>query len=250
MQQKLRRLPFSVREAVSKELKKLVEQNVIEPVELSEWISPIVVITRKDRPDPRLCVDLREPNKSVVVDGFPLPHMEEMFAELRGATLFFTLDLQSAYHQMPLHEDSRSLTTFITHDGLFRFKRVPFWLASAPSCFLRMMSSILRGLPGVHCYLDDIIVSGKTAEEHDKRLAAVLRCIDDAGLKLNRSKCNFRQGELRLLGHTVSAKGLQPDTSHVTAVSQAPPPTDLPKLRLFLTHILVLKIHSRVCCCC
>ena len=87
---------------MSKELKKLVDQDVIEPVESSEWISPIVVTTRKDRPEPRLCVDLREPNKSVVVDGFPLPHMEEMFAELRGASLFSTLDLQSAYHQMPL----------------------------------------------------------------------------------------------------------------------------------------------------
>lgn len=96
VQQKLRRLPFSVREAVSKELKKLVEQDVIEPVKSSEWISPIVVTTRKDRPDPHLCVDLREPNKSVVVDGFPLPHMEEIITELRGVTLFSTLDLQSA----------------------------------------------------------------------------------------------------------------------------------------------------------
>ena len=219
---------------MSKELKKLVEQDVIEPVESSEWISPIVVVTRKDRPEPRLCVDLREPNKSVVIDGFPLPHMEEMFTELRGATLFSTLDLQSAYHQLPLHEDSRSLTTFITHDGLFHFKRVPFGLASAPSCFQRMMSTILKGLPGVQCYLDDIIVSGATAEEHDKRLTAVLRRIHDAGLKLNHSKCNFKQTDLSFLGHTVSGKGLQPDASHVTAVSQAPPPTDLPKLRSFL----------------
>ena len=151
---------------MSKELKKLVVQDVIKPVESSEWISPIVVTTRKDRPEPRLCVDLREPNKSVVVDGFPLPHMEEMFTELRGTTLFSTLDLQSAYHQMPLHEDSRSSTTFITHDGLFRFKRVPFGLASAPSCFQRMMPTILKGLQGVQCYLDGIIVSGATASSY------------------------------------------------------------------------------------
>lgn len=234
VQQKLRRLPFSVREAVSKELKKLVDLDVIEPVESSEWISPIVVTTRKNRPDPGLCVDLREPNKSVVVDGFPLPHMEEIFTELRGAMLFSTLDLQSAYYQVPLHEDSRSLTTFITHDGLFRFKRVPFGLASGPSCFQRMMSSILKGLKGVQCYLDDIIISGATAEEHEERLTAVLRRIDDAGLKLNLSKCNFRQSELSFLRHTVSAKGLQPDDSHGTAVSQAPQPTNLSKLRSFL----------------
>lgn len=175
-------------------------------------------------------MDLREPNKSVVFGGFPLPHMEEIFTKLRGAMLFSTLDLQSDY-QVPLHEDSRSLTTFITHNGLFRLKRVPFGLASGPSCFQQMMSSILKGLKGVQCYLDDIIISGATAEEHEKRLTAVLRRIDDAGLKINLLKCNFRQSELSFLGHTVSVKGLQPDVSLVTAISQAPPPTDLSKLR-------------------
>ncbi len=118
VQQKLRRLPFSIRNEVSKELQKLVQQDVIEPVDASEWVSPIVVTRKKDG-GIRLCVDLREPNKAVVVDSFPLPHMEEMFANLCGATVFSTLDLQSAYHQVTLHEDSRSLTAFITHDGLF-----------------------------------------------------------------------------------------------------------------------------------
>ncbi|KAK0134339.1 Retrovirus-related Pol polyprotein from transposon 17.6 [Merluccius polli] len=233
VQQPLRRLPFSVREAVSQEIKRLVEQDIIEPVEASEWISPIVVIKKKDN-GIRLCIDLREPNKAVVIDGHPLPHMEELFTELRGATMFSTLDLLSAYHQVTLHEDSRSLTTFITHDGLFRFKRVPYGLASAPSCFQRMMSMILKDQSGVQCYLDDIIVTGTTAEEHDRNLKAVLLRIDSAGLKLNYSKCHIRKTELTFLGHTVSAKGLQPDASHVDAVSQAPPPTDLLMLRSFL----------------
>ena len=85
---------------------------------------------------------LREPNKAVVIDGYPLPHMEEMFAELRGGTLFSTLDLQSVYHQVVLHENSRDLTAFITHEELFRYKRIPYRLASVPSCFQRMMSAI------------------------------------------------------------------------------------------------------------
>ncbi|KAF7640912.1 hypothetical protein LDENG_00005920, partial [Lucifuga dentata] len=157
-----------------------------------------------------------------------------MFTELRGAKLFTTLDLQSAYHQVPLHENNCSLTTFITNDGLFRFKRVPYGLASGSSCFQWMMSTILKGLSGIQCYLDDIIVSGTTPEEHDKRLKVVLRLIENAGLKLNLSKCNFRQTELSFLGHTVSERGLQPDASHLIAVSQAPPPTDLYKLRSFL----------------
>ena len=80
-------------------------------------------------------MDLREPNKAIGIDSHPLPHIEEVFAELRGARMFSTLDLQSAYHQVPLHEESRDLTAFITHEGLFRFCRVPYGLASAPSAF-------------------------------------------------------------------------------------------------------------------
>ena len=77
-----------------------------------------------------------------MIDGYPLLHVEEMFAELGGGTLFSTLDLQSAYHQVVLHENSRDLTAFITHEGLFRYKRIPYGLGSAPSCFQRMMSAI------------------------------------------------------------------------------------------------------------
>ncbi len=156
------------------DLQKLVKQDVIEPVDASEWVSPIVVTRKKDG-GIRLCVDLREPNKAVVVDSFPLPHMKEMFANLCGATVFSTLDLQSAYHQVTLHEDSRNLTAFITHDGLFSFKRVPYGLASAPSCFQRMMSEILNGQFGAHCYLDDIMVAGASLKEHDENLQAVLQ---------------------------------------------------------------------------
>ncbi|CAM5099970.1 unnamed protein product [Natator depressus] len=138
IRQTLRRLPFSVREAVSEELRKLVQKDIIEEVDSSEWVSPIVV-TQKKSGGIRLCVDLREPNKAIVIDSHPLPHVEEVFAELCGAKMFSTLDLETAYYQVMLHEESRDLTAFITHEGLFHFKRVPYGLASAPSAFQKMM---------------------------------------------------------------------------------------------------------------
>ncbi|CAM5112724.1 unnamed protein product [Natator depressus] len=138
VRQKLRRLPFSVREAVSEELRKLVQKDIIEEIDSSEWVSPVVVMQKKGG-GIRLCVDLREPNKAIVIDSHPLPHIEEVFAELRGAKMFFNLDLQTAYYQVMLHEDSRDLTTFITHEGLFSFKHVPYCLASAPSVFQKMI---------------------------------------------------------------------------------------------------------------
>ena len=81
----------------------------------------------------RLCVDLSQVSKFIVIDCYPLPNIEEVFNSLSGAKVFSTLDLKGAYNQVPLHEESRDLTAFITDDGLFRFKRIPYGLASAPA---------------------------------------------------------------------------------------------------------------------
>ncbi|CAM5077370.1 unnamed protein product [Eretmochelys imbricata] len=148
--------------------------------------------------------------------------------------MFSTLDLQSAYYQVMLHEDSRDLTAFITHEGLFHFKRVSYGLASAPMAFQNMMSFILKNQHGVQSYLDDIITFRNTSEEHDNNLQSVLNCISKAGLKLIRSKYKFRQTELSFLWHTISQAGLKPDPDHILAISNAPPPTDLQTLRSFL----------------
>lgn len=121
MQQKLRILPFSVKQAVSEELNNLQEKGVIKRIDASLWVTPIFVTQRRDGGRPHMCVDLRQPNKAIVADCHALPHMEELFSNLQGATAFFTIDLASAYHQMSLHPESRDITAFATHDGLFRF---------------------------------------------------------------------------------------------------------------------------------
>ncbi len=115
VRQKLCRLPLSVRDAVSEEINRLLELGIIERVDTSPWVSPIVVIQKKLGAI-RMCVDLREANKAVVTDSYPLPHIEEMLFLLRGATVFSTINLDSAYFQLPLHEESRDMTAFITQD--------------------------------------------------------------------------------------------------------------------------------------
>lgn len=99
--------------------------------------------------------------------------------------MFSTIDLQNAYHQVTLHQDSRDLTVFVTHDELYHFRRVPYGLASAPSAFQRMMSQMLAGQDGVQCYLDDIIVYGENPQVHEKLLQTVLHRLQSSGLKLN-----------------------------------------------------------------
>lgn len=105
---------------MSAELDRLLSARVIERIDASQWVSPIVV-TMKKTGGIRMCVDLRKPNKAVIIDSYPLPHMEEFLTALAGSTIFSTIDLESAYRQVPLHPESRDLTVFITHEGLFRF---------------------------------------------------------------------------------------------------------------------------------
>ncbi len=140
--------------------------------------------------------------------------------------MFSTIGLQNAYHQVTLHQDSRDLMAFVTHDGLYHFTWVPYGLASAHGAFQRMMSQILAGQDGVQCYLDDIIVYSDNQELHEKRLKSVLQRLQNCGLKLNVKKCRFRKTELPFLGHVISASGLHPD--HILAIQQAPPPHDAP----------------------
>ncbi|UYV80837.1 hypothetical protein LAZ67_19001932 [Cordylochernes scorpioides] len=121
--------------------------DIIEPIVTSKWISPIVVSKKKDG-SIRLCVDLREPNKAVILDAYPIPLIEDILSSLHGCKVFTNLDLSQAYHQIRLHPDSRYLTAFITHMGIYQFKRLPYGLSSAPGAFQRYLSELLMDIKG------------------------------------------------------------------------------------------------------
>lgn len=146
--QRCRRIPLALREEVSQEIHHLESEGIIEPIDSSPWISNIVVV-RKKSGQIRLCVDLRSVNKAVVPDKYPLPTADELATQFHGSTVFSKLDLYQGYLQIPLTERSRNVTAFITHDGIYRFKRMPFGLSSAPSAFQKIMVAVLAGLKGV-----------------------------------------------------------------------------------------------------
>ena len=137
--QRQRRIPYHIRNDVSKELKKLEEQDIIEKVsnQPTPWISPIVATPKKDG-GIRLCVDMREANQAIERERHIMPTLEDFKAEVNGAKFFSKIDLKQAYHQLELHPDSRFITTFSTHKGLFRYKRLNYGTNSAaediPKC--------------------------------------------------------------------------------------------------------------------
>ena len=220
VRQKLRQIPFALREKVSTEVKRLLDNDIIEKVnESSEWVSNVVVVT-KPSGKIRLCIDLRMPNKAVITDGYAIPRIEELLHSMKGCGMFSKIDLSEAYLQLRLHEESRELTTFITHEGLFRFKRCPFGLASCPAAFQTVMTKILEGIPGVVCYLDDILISAPTQELHDERLAEVIKKLNETGVLFNKDKCTFSVPTISYLGHEGSRNGIEPSSEKLLCWKQ------------------------------
>ena len=162
-QQPHRRMPFHVRGDVEKELERLERLDIIERVEgPTLWISPIVVGPRKSG-EVRICVDMGEANKVVKREKHLMPTIDDLIADLNGATHFSTLDLSSGYHQLELAHapESRFVTTFNTHVGLRRYKRLPFGIYAASEIFQESIKELLTGLPGCKNISDDVIVFGK-----------------------------------------------------------------------------------------
>ena len=231
---KARSVPFALKQKVEQELERLESQDVITPVPFSEWATPIVPVVKNDG-TVRVCGDYKlTANKVSKTDMYPLPKIEEPFASLSGGQTFSKLDLSHAYLQVPLAKESQKYLVINTHKGLYAYKRLPYGVASAPTIFQHIMDNILQGLSGVCTYLDDILVTGKTADEHIKNLNAVLTRLREAGMRLKKAKCQFSLRKIEHLGHVISSKGLEPATSKVTAIVDAPSPHNVSQLKSLL----------------
>lgn len=232
--QQQRRLPFKVWKAVTAKLAELEKMDVIEKVNgPTRWVSPLVVVPKPDG-DVRICVDMRRVNEAIIRERHPIPTIDEVLTEMNGATVFSKLDLKWGYHQIELDRDSRSITTFATHDGLYRYKRFMFGISSSPELYQHVIQQTLQGCSGARNISDDISVFGRDTAEHDKRLDAVLKRLRDAGLTLNAEKCKFHMDKLVFMGHVLSSRGIGPDQTKVDAVREFREPLNVLEVRSFL----------------
>ncbi|XP_028408174.1 uncharacterized protein K02A2.6-like [Dendronephthya gigantea] len=234
--QRPRRIPFHLRKQVSNKLDELQKMDIIEPAEgPTSWVSPIVAAPKPhNSAEIRLCGDYRQPNQALLRERHPIPTVEELIEDMSGAVVFSKLDLKAGYHQIVLEKNSRNLTTFCTHKGLFRYKRLPFGLSCASEVFQNAIQQALQGLNGVRNIADDIIVWGKSQKEHDKNLEALLQRLVVKKLTLNLEKCKFNQPGLWFYGYILSKDGLSADPKKVEAIKNFKTPTDVSQLRSFL----------------
>ena len=187
-----RRIPHSLKPKVEKELKRMVDLDIIEPVdESTDWVNGLVIV-EKPNEKLRICLNPRSLNQAIKREHLHLPTAEKLFSQMSGAKCFSKLDASSGYWQIKVDRESSNLLTFGTTIGRFRFKRLPYGIHSASEVFQKTFLSIISDIQGSANSQDDIVISGKILAEHDNRLRKVLLKVRESGLKLDMNKCQFR----------------------------------------------------------
>ncbi len=232
-----RRIPFLLHNDLKAELDRMLEMGVIAKVEKpTDWVSSIVVVKKKNG-KLRICLDPRDLNRAIKRQHYKLPTREEVMAKFAGAKVFSKLDASQGFWQMELDEKSSYLCTFNTPFGRYRFKRLAFGIASAPEVYHKAIHELFEGIANVDTTMDDIIIWGKDQKEHDEALRQVLEVIRSSNLKLNIEKCEFTVAQLTFLGDLLTAEGVKPDDSKVSAIVNMKKPTCVQDVQRFLGMI-------------
>ena len=231
---KARPVPYALKDKVEKELERLENEGIIQKVDHSDWATPIVAVPKGDN-TVRICGDYKTTvNPQLQVDQYPLPKIQDIFASIAGGQRFTKIDLRQAYNQLEMNDNSKSYLTINTHKGLYSYNRLVFGISASPSIWQRTMDQVLKGIPNTSCILDDIIITGKTDDEHLKTLEAVLQRLMDYNLRVNEAKCKFFQEEITYCGHKIDANGLHKTQDKIEVVINAPKPENVTQLRAFL----------------
>ncbi|CAC5370729.1 unnamed protein product [Mytilus coruscus] len=213
---KARPLLYALKDKVEMELIRLEKEGQIQQVEFSDWAAPMVPVV-KENGSIRICGDYKD-----------------LYATLGGGQEYTKLDLNQAYQQTELDEDSKRYVTINTHKGLFRYNRLPYGEASSPGIFQRTLENVVQGISNVLVRVDDILITGKTREEHLNTLSEVLSRFKRIGIRLKKQKCVFMAELVVYLGFKINKHGIYPVESKVEAIDKAPSLTNVTELKAYL----------------
>ena len=250
-----RRLNPTIKEVVRKEVLKWIDTGVIYPISDSAWVSPVQVVPKKWGTTViktennillpsrtitgwRSCFDYRKLNKATRKDHFPLPFLDQMLNRLAGYEYYCFLDGYSGYNQISIAPEDQEKTTFTCPCGAFAFRRMPFGLCNAPGTFQRCMMAIFSDMveKTIEIFMDDFSVMGNSSDNCLANLRAVLARCEETNLVLNWEKCHFMVQEGIVLGHRISARGIEVDKAKIEAIEKLPPPSLVKGIRSFLGH--------------
>lgn len=221
-------------EELKKQLKELLDKRFIR-VSSSPWGSPVIFVDKKDGTQ-RMCVDYRSLNDVTIKNKYPLPRIEDLFDQMRGARVFSKIDLRSGYHQMKIQPSDISKTAFVTRYGLYEYTVMSFGLTNAPAYFMYLMNKVVMEYLDkfIVVFIDDILIFSKNEEEHEEHLRLVLQKLREHQLYAKFNKCEFWLKEVSFLGHVITDRGVAVDPGKVRDVLKWKPPTSVKGIRSFL----------------
>ena len=228
-----RMAPVELRE-LKEQLQELLDRGFIKPSS-SPWGAPVLFVKKKDG-SLRLCIDYRQLNRVTIRNKYPLPRIDDLFDQLKGAKVFSKIDLRSGYHQLKVREADIPKTAFRTRYGHYEFLVMPFGLTNAPAAFMDLMNRVFRQYLDkfVIVFIDDILVYSSNVDEHKEHLRMVLQTLREKQLYAKFSKCEFWLDRIVFLGHVISADGVYVDPKKIEAVVNWEPPTSVTEVRSFL----------------
>ena len=226
-----RMAPTELKELKS-QLRELLDKGFIRP-SVSPW-GASVLFMKKKYGSLWMCIDYQQINKVTVKNKYPLPRIEDLFDQLKGAGVFSKIDLRSEYYQLRVKEGDVPKTAFRTRYGHYEFLVMPFGLTNAPAAFKDLINRVFRPYVDqfVVVFIDDILVYSKDAQEHEQHLRIVLEMLREKKLYAKLSKCDFWLKEVSFLGHIVSAEGIRVDPAKIEAVLNWKSPQNVTEVRI------------------
>ena len=216
---------------IKTEIQRLIAEDIIEPSS-SPWRAQVLVVRKFNKC--RLVVDYSQTiNRFTCLDAYPLPKIEKIVHKIGEDSFYSSLDLKSAYNQVPLLAKERHYTAFEAIGQLYQYKRLPFGVTNGASAFQRVIDNLIKrhNLQKVYAYLDDLTVTGSTLEEHDRNLEALLEAAKSEGLTFNEDKSKLRRNVIHLLGYEISHGQIKPDPERLEPLLEMPPPTTPKELK-------------------
>ena len=210
---------------IDEEVKRLLKEGIIEPS-----LSPRqahVVVTKDENHKKRLAIDYSQTiNRFTLLDAFALPRISNMVNKIAQYRVFSTIDLRSAYHQVPLKDEDQPYTAFEARGNLYQFTRLPFGVTDGVACFQREMMKFVdeNDLKASFPYLDNVTICGKDQEDHDANMEHFHEASKRKNLCYNTQKCIFSTRRLPVFGYIIEEGTIRPDPERLRPLRELPIP--------------------------